>query len=175
LILSALALVLTLTLAALVPGHVGADSGAGNSAAAHACQQSGYLTLVRADGSNFTSVADCVGYAANGGTLTGRSANDFLLSLNPASANVPQGASTNATVSTAVTAGTAGTVSLAITGNDNPGLVATSSISPQGVTAGGSAVLRIAATSGQTGIAHLTITGTEGTVSHSVTFTLTVI
>jgi hypothetical protein len=43
----------------------------GNSDAAHLCAQSGYLTLVRADGSGFNTVGDCVSYAAQGGTFGG--------------------------------------------------------------------------------------------------------
>ena len=44
----------------------------GNSAAAHACQQGGYLTLFRLDGSAFTNTGDCVSYAAQGGVLLSR-------------------------------------------------------------------------------------------------------
>jgi hypothetical protein len=45
-----------------------ADSG-GNSAAAHACQQGGYLSLVGSDGTTFDNVGECVSYAAHGGTF----------------------------------------------------------------------------------------------------------
>jgi hypothetical protein len=43
-----------------------ADQG-GNSAAAHACQQDGYLSLVGSDGTTFDTVGACVSYAAHGG------------------------------------------------------------------------------------------------------------
>jgi len=46
---------------------------AGNSAAAHLCQNGGYRNLVRADGTGFRNVGDCVSYAAQGGVFgTGR-------------------------------------------------------------------------------------------------------
>jgi hypothetical protein len=48
---------------------------AGNSDAAHACQQGGWQNLVRQDGTGFTNTGDCVTYAANGGTLSVRSTN----------------------------------------------------------------------------------------------------
>jgi hypothetical protein len=41
----------------------------GNSAAAKACQGTGYLDLVREDGTAFGTPGACVGYAARGGTL----------------------------------------------------------------------------------------------------------
>jgi hypothetical protein len=41
----------------------------GNSAAAKACQGTGYLDLVREDGTSFGTPGACVGYAARGGTL----------------------------------------------------------------------------------------------------------
>jgi hypothetical protein len=46
-----------------------ADDGGGNSAAAHACQQGGYLSLVGADGTTFDTVGACVSFAAQGGTF----------------------------------------------------------------------------------------------------------
>ena len=45
-----------------------ADQG-GNSAAAHACQQDGYLSLVGSDGTTFDTVGACVSYAAHGRTF----------------------------------------------------------------------------------------------------------
>jgi hypothetical protein len=47
---------------------------AGNSDAAHACQQGGYLTLHRADGTTFANEGQCVSYAAHDGTIVGVSA-----------------------------------------------------------------------------------------------------
>ena len=46
----------------------GADPG-GNSDAAHACQQGGYLSLVGSDGTTFDNVGACVSYTAHGGTF----------------------------------------------------------------------------------------------------------
>ena len=45
-----------------------ADQG-GNSGAAHACQQGGYLSMVGLDGTTFDNVGACVSYAAHGGTF----------------------------------------------------------------------------------------------------------
>jgi hypothetical protein len=40
---------------------------AGNSDNAHACQQNGWQTLVRQDGTSFANQGDCVSYGAHGG------------------------------------------------------------------------------------------------------------
>jgi hypothetical protein len=42
----------------------------GNSGAAHACQNGGYLMFQGIDGTTFTNVAQCVSYAAHGGAIT---------------------------------------------------------------------------------------------------------
>jgi hypothetical protein len=56
-------LVLLAALAALASIVAGsAFAGGGNSDAAHACQQGGWLTLVRADLSHFATQTDCVNY-----------------------------------------------------------------------------------------------------------------
>ncbi|MBI2763594.1 MAG: hypothetical protein HYX54_07585 [Chloroflexi bacterium] len=44
---------------------------AGNTDAAHACQQAGYLTLTRSDGTGFKNAGECTSYAARGGQITG--------------------------------------------------------------------------------------------------------
>jgi hypothetical protein len=54
-----------LVLAALVPATAFGD----NSTVAHLCQQNGWKTLVRADGTSFASQDACVSYGANGGKL----------------------------------------------------------------------------------------------------------
>jgi hypothetical protein len=41
----------------------------GNSDTAHACQQNGWQTVVRQDGTSFANQGDCVSYGAHGGTL----------------------------------------------------------------------------------------------------------
>jgi hypothetical protein len=53
---------------ALVVG-VATATAAGNSDAAHACQQGGWQNLVRQDGTGFLNTGDCVSYAAQGGVL----------------------------------------------------------------------------------------------------------
>ncbi|MEP7019409.1 MAG: hypothetical protein ABI808_02065 [Pseudonocardiales bacterium] len=98
--------------------------------------------------------------------------NDFSIAVSPASGTVTAGASTTATVSTAVTAGVAGTVTLSASGLPAG---ATASFSPASVTAGGSSTLTIT-TSAATppGTSTVVITGTEGTVTHSTNYGLTV-
>jgi hypothetical protein len=44
---------------------------AGNSDAAHACQQGGYLNLQGTDGTTFKNAGQCVSYVARGGTIQG--------------------------------------------------------------------------------------------------------
>jgi hypothetical protein len=44
-------------------------AGGGNSAAAHACQQGGYLALVGSGGETFRNTGECVSFAAHGGTF----------------------------------------------------------------------------------------------------------
>jgi hypothetical protein len=41
----------------------------GNSDAAHTCQQNGWQTVVRQDGTSFANQGDCVSYGAHGGVL----------------------------------------------------------------------------------------------------------
>jgi hypothetical protein len=53
---------------AIVP-VAGAGNPGGNSDAAHACQQGGYLSLVGSDGTTFSNVGECVSFAAHGGTF----------------------------------------------------------------------------------------------------------
>jgi hypothetical protein len=65
---SRFAIVLACTLALLAVPVAGAGPG-GNSSAAHACQQGGYLSLVGSDGTTFDNVGACVSYAAHGGAF----------------------------------------------------------------------------------------------------------
>jgi hypothetical protein len=67
----ALAGVVIALVLALASGAAGAakDGPGGNSAAAKACQGTGYLDLVREDGTAFGTPGACVSYAARGGTL----------------------------------------------------------------------------------------------------------
>ncbi|WP_328606908.1 glycosyl hydrolase family 18 protein [Amycolatopsis sp. NBC_00345] len=99
-------------------------------------------------------------------------ANDFSVSLSPASGSVNAGASVTSSVHTAVTSGSAQSVSLSVTGA--PAGV-TASVSPTSVTAGGNATLTVsAASSAVSGSYPLTVTGTSPLGSHSTTYTVTV-
>ncbi|MFI9244747.1 carbohydrate binding domain-containing protein [Streptomyces sp. NPDC053086] len=106
-----------------------------------------------------------------GGTTT-PPANDFSVSLSPATASVDPGGSATATVRTSVTSGSAQSVDLAVSGAPS-GVTAT--LSPTSVTTGGTATLTVKAGASTTpGTYPLTVTGTAGTTRHSATFTLTV-
>ncbi|MFD8599702.1 glycosyl hydrolase family 18 protein [Kitasatospora sp. NPDC059646] len=106
-------------------------------------------------------------------TSTTVPANDFSVSLNPASGSVTAGASASTTVNTAVTSGSAQTVNLSVASTPVAGL--TVSLSSSTVTAGGSATLNVSTTSAvPNGSYPLTVTGTGASGSHSATYTLTV-
>ena len=51
------------------PSAPASASAQGNSEAAHACQQGGYVNWTRQDGTTFDNTGQCVSYAARGGTL----------------------------------------------------------------------------------------------------------
>ena len=57
-------------LAALALAAVPAYADNGNSSNTRACQQNGWQSWVRSDQAAFASFAECVSYAARGGTLT---------------------------------------------------------------------------------------------------------
>ncbi|MGW0884749.1 carbohydrate binding domain-containing protein [Streptomyces sp. NPDC002671] len=106
----------------------------------------------------------------SGGTTT-PPANDFSVTLSPATASVDPGGTATATVKTSVTSGSSQTVDLAVSGA--PAGV-TASLSPTSVTAGGTSTLTVkAGTSATPGSYPLTVTGTAGSTRHSSTFTLT--
>ena len=99
-------------------------------------------------------------------------ANDFSVSLTPASGSAAQGKSVTSTVSTAVTSGSAVSVQLSASGLPSG---ATATFSPASVTAGSSSTLTIAtAASTPAGSYSVTVTGTAGSTTHSATYTLTV-
>jgi hypothetical protein len=102
----------------------------------------------------------------------GAPANDFSISVTPASQTVTAGASAGYTVSTAVTSGSATSVSLSATGL--PG-GAGASFSPNPITAGASSTMTVT-TSASTlnGTSTITVTGTGSSTSHSATTSLTV-
>ncbi|MER5548572.1 carbohydrate binding domain-containing protein [Streptomyces sp. NPDC002589] len=106
-----------------------------------------------------------------GGTTT-PPADDFSVSLSPATAAVDPGATATATVKTSVTSGGAQPVDLAVSGAPSG---VTASLSPSSVTAGGTATLTVkTAASTAPGTYTLTVTGTAGSTRHGSALTLTV-
>jgi hypothetical protein len=67
------ALVICLAVGALLISAVAtaAPVRAANDDAAHLCQQGGYLTLTRSDGTGFKNAGECTSYAARGGQIVG--------------------------------------------------------------------------------------------------------
>ncbi|MFF8769470.1 carbohydrate-binding protein, partial [Kitasatospora sp. NPDC015120] len=105
-------------------------------------------------------------------TCTNNGGDDFSLALNPASGSVKPGASTTATVNTAVVSGSAQTVALTASGLPS-GVTAT--FSPSSVQSGGSATLTLSASSSAAaGSYQVTVTGTAGATVHTAQFSLTV-
>ncbi|NUT34840.1 MAG: Leupeptin-inactivating enzyme 2, partial [Hamadaea sp.] len=97
---------------------------------------------------------------------------DFSVSLSPASASVPAGGTTSATVATATTSGSAQSVALTVSGAPTG---VTASVSPGTVTSGGSATLSIAvAGTAAAGTYTLTVTGAGASATHTAAFSLTV-
>ncbi|MGW7522398.1 carbohydrate binding domain-containing protein [Streptomyces sp. NPDC054783] len=106
-----------------------------------------------------------------GGTTT-PPANDFSVSVSPATASVDPGGTATTTVKTSVTSGSAQTVGLTVSGAPSG---VTASLNPSSVTAGGSSTLTVKTGSGTApGTYALTVTGTAGSTRHSSTLTLTV-
>ncbi|MFJ2193620.1 M28 family peptidase, partial [Kitasatospora sp. NPDC087861] len=117
---------------------------------------------------------DAISVPAQSGdpTCTPSGNNDFSLALGPASGSVQPGASTTATVSTAVTSGTAQTVNLTASGAP-AGVIAT--LNPSSVQTGSSATLTLSASSSAAaGTYVITVTGTAGAATHTAQYTLTV-
>ncbi|AEV82006.1 Leupeptin-inactivating enzyme 2 [Actinoplanes sp. SE50] len=99
-------------------------------------------------------------------------ANDFSVSVNPASATVAPGNSVTASVVTATAGGSAQTVNLAVSGAPTG---VTAAISPASVTSGGSATLTVSVSStAAAGTFPLTVTGTGTAATRTATYTLTV-
>jgi hypothetical protein len=108
--------------------------------------------------------------AFNGGTTV--PTNDFSVGVTPGSGSIAPGASTTASVSTAVTSGSAQSVALTVSGAPT-GVTAT--VSPTSVTAGGSATLTVkAASTTAAGTYPITVTGKAASGSHTATYSLTV-
>src|SRR5438105_4023434 len=95
---------------------------------------------------------------------------NFTISASPSSVSLVQGASGSSTISTTVV-GSGGTISLSVSGTPSG---ASASVTPTSVTAGNSATLNVNAGSAAAGAYTLTVTGTEGSVTHATTVQLTV-
>jgi endo-1,4-beta-D-glucanase Y len=99
-------------------------------------------------------------------------ADDFSVSVSPASGSAAPGGTLTATAATAVTSGSAQTVALTATGA--PAGV-TVSFSPASVTAGAGATMTVAVGSGAAaGSYPITVKGTAASGSHTATYTLAV-
>ncbi|GIG62899.1 hypothetical protein Lfu02_72710 [Longispora fulva] len=104
-------------------------------------------------------------------TCGGTPANDFSMSLSPASGSVNPGASVTSTVGTTTTSGNAQTVNLTASGV--PAGV-TVSFNPTSVTSGSSSTMTVAASStAAAGTYTITVTG-AGSATHTATYSLTV-
>lgn len=114
-----------------------------------------------------------VGFTGTSSAITvGTASNNFSIAASPSAISIAQGGSGSSTISTAVTSGSAATVSLALSGVPSG---VTAGLSPASVTAGGSSTLSISVgTSATPGTYTLTITGTEGSVTHATSIALTV-
>ncbi len=115
---------------------------------------------------------DVWNFARDAAGVTGGGGNNFSLSPNPGSLSIAQGSSGTSTISTAVTSGSAATISLSASVSPaGP----TASLSPTSVTAGNSSTLTVSVGSTvATGSYTVTVTGTEGSVTHSTSVSVTV-
>jgi hypothetical protein len=104
-------------------------------------------------------------------TITQPVPQDFALSASPTAPTVSQGASGTSTVTITRTGGFTGSVAFTATGL--PAGV-TAAFNPTSTTGGSSVVTFNAASTATTGTSNVTITGTSGTLSHSVAIALTV-
>jgi hypothetical protein len=97
---------------------------------------------------------------------------DFTLSASPASSSVTLGNSTTYTVGSVALNGFSGTINLSVTGLPS---LATGSFSPSAISAGASSTLTVStAANTPVGSYPLNITGTSGSLSHTVFATLNV-
>lgn len=97
--------------------------------------------------------------------------NDFSIGADPGSVSVAQGGSAMSTVSTAMVSGSAGTIDLSVSGVPTG---ASASLDQTSVTAGDSSTLTIDTGTAAPGTYTLTITGSEGSTTHSTQLSLTV-
>lgn len=142
---------------------------------------SGSSTLTFTAGSTATTGTATVTITASGGGITHTTtialtvtapAADFTIMDSPASITVRRGSKGNATVTIGAVNGFAGTVSLSVTGQ---GSRVTTSLNPTSITGSGSATLSVSVGNrAATGTRTLKITGTSGSLTHSVNLTLTI-
>jgi hypothetical protein len=137
------------------------------------------LTLVAASNAVLVAatpitITGTSGSLAHATTVTLSVSGDFTIAETPSSLSVIQGQSVAATVAIFPVGGFAGTVTLGVTGL--PGGV-TATFSPPTIVASGSSTLTLAASPAAvvTPAATITVTAQSGSVTHSVTFVLTVL
>jgi subtilase family serine protease len=135
-----------------VPGVTGFTAGAGYD---------------QATGWGSVDAANLVNFWNNNATV------NFTISATPASQTTESGTSTSYTVSIAPVNGYTGTVSFSVSGLPAG---ATATFTPTSVTTSGSSTLAIATTAGTTpsGTYSLTVSGTDGVLTHTATITLVV-
>src|SRR5258706_16549 len=99
--------------------------------------------------------------------------NDFSISASPINLTIPAGSNSDTMINTAILTGAAGTVSLSVSGLPAGITAAFNAVS---VAAGGSSKLtfKVASTAAP-GTYHITVTGTEGAMTHIITLTVTVL
>jgi len=98
--------------------------------------------------------------------------NDFSISASPSNLSMAPGGASTSTISTTVTSGLAGTISLTAQVSP-PGPTAT--FNPTAVTAGNASTLTVSAGSAvPTGIYTVTVSGTQGPITHTTTVTVTI-
>jgi subtilisin family serine protease len=111
--------------------------------------------------------------AASYAWLASTATPDFTVSVAPSTLTVNAGVAGTATVTVGAVSGFTGTVTLSLSGL--PAGVGSATFTPPTVTGSGASTLRIAVVSGAAaGSYPLTVTGSDGTVTHSVPLTLVV-
>jgi hypothetical protein len=131
-------------------------------------------TGTAAPGSYTLSVSGTEGSASHSTSFSlaiTSASSDFSMAASPSSMSAAPGGSTSSTISTAVTSGSAAAVTLSVSGVPSG---ATASFSPASVTAGGSSTLTVNTGTAASGTYTLTVSGTEGSASHSANVTLTI-
>jgi hypothetical protein len=98
--------------------------------------------------------------------------NDFSIGADRSSMSVFQGDSATSTISTAVVSGSPGTIDLSVSGVPSG---ATASFDPAPVTARGSSTLTIDTGTAAPGTYTLTVTGSDGNITHSTQLTVKVV